>query len=383
MTTAGRDKRTKALRLGLFAAVLVLGLIILSTAKAGGAKVRPEDIAAAMLPPRLDGSHPCVYATILGGSMTTGLGRCATPSEHSGSLDRFEADLRYGAFVMRRTDLRIKDVFDVPLTRSYSTNDWIPLNRVHAFGVFSNHPYDIAPLGTRRPYTYLMLVLEDGDYLYFKRISKGQGFEDAVYMHVETSTRYYKSILRWNGDGWTLRLANGEEMQFPEAYDSRNLAQGAASEVRNSKGDTLKLTRDSAGNLEEIQTPHNHWIRFEHNGDTTISRAEDDSGRWMIYGYNNGMLTSVSDSSGAVRRYEYEGVLMKAVLDEQGRTLVRNEFNSGRLVGQTFGNGDSYRYEYSWKPSARYPDQVTVTLPDHSQRTFAVRDTVPDSTAQP
>ena len=74
---------------------------------------------------------------------------------------------------------------------------------------------------------------------------------------------------------------------------------------------------------------------------------------------------------------------MTAVLDEHGRTMVRNEFKSGRLVGEMFGNGDSYRYEYSWRPEASYPDQVRVTLPNHSQQTFPVGDSVPDSTRQP
>ncbi len=370
-------------RLGLFMLVLSVGVGVYGFLRPAGAKVRPEDIAAGVRPPRMDGTHPCVFATRSGGSLTTGLGRCSTPLERSGEVDRFEADLRYGSFVLRRTDLRISDVFDVPLTRSYSTNDWIPTNKVHAFGVFSNHPYDVAPLGTRRPYTYLMLVLEDGDYLYYKRISQGQGFGDAVYMHVETSTRFYKSILWWNGDGWTLRLADGEQMRFPEAYASKNLAQGAVEEMRNGSGAALTLTRDSERNLHEIRTPHDHWIRFAYNGDTTIRRAEDDSGRWRTYEYSNGMLTLVSDSSGPVRRYEYEGRLMTAVLDEHGRTMVRNEFKSGRLVGQMFGNGDSYRYEYSWRPEASYPDQVRVTLPNHSQQTFPVGDSVPDSTRQP
>ena len=331
----------------------------------------------------MDGTHPCVYATGSGTSLTTGLGRCSTPSERSGEVDRFEADLRYGAFVLRQTDLRVHDAFDVPLTRSYSTNDWIPANKVHAFGMFSNHPFDVAPLGTRRPYTYLMLVLEDGDFLYYKRISQGEGFEDAVYMHVETSTRYYKSILWWNGDGWTLRCADGEEMRFPEAYDSKNLAQGAVEEIRSGNGATLTLTRDTQKNLHEIGTPHHHWIRFAYNEDTTVRRAEDDSGKWRKYEYSNGMLTSVSDSTGPLRRYEYEGLLMTAVLDEHGRTIVRNKFKLDRLVGQTFGNGDSYQYEYSWRPGASYPDQVRVTLPDHRQQTFSVEDSVPDSMRQP
>ncbi len=315
--------------------------------------------------------------------MVTGLGRCATPTEDPGSVDRFEADLRYGAFVLRQSDLRLNDVFDVPLTRSYSTNDWIPANRVHAFGVFSNHPYDISPVGTRRPYTYMMLVLEDGDYLYFKRISKGEGFADAVYMHTETSTGYYKAIICWNGDGWTLRLADGEEMLFPEAYNAKSEAQGAVYEMRNAAGDVLALHRDAARNLQEIRTPHNHWIRFQYDDKSRVTRAEDDVGTWATYGYSGDMLTSVSNSSGAGRQYQYEGQLMTAVLDERGRTLVRNEYKSGKLIGQVFGNGDLYRYDYTWDPDKTYPNRVEVILPDHSERVITVEDSVPDSTRQP
>jgi hypothetical protein len=376
------SNRKKVMLLGLVLEIAILGAVVrwsggsrsATVRPEDGAEVRPEDVAAATLPPRMDGTHPCVYASISGGSMATGLGRCATPTEHSGSVDRFEADFRYGAFVLRQSDLRLNDVFDVPLTRSYSTNDWVPANRVHAFGMFSNHPYDVSPVGSRRPYTYMMLVLEDGDYLYFKRISKGGGFADAVYMHTETSTRYYKAIIRWNGDGWTLRLADGEEARFPEAYNAKSAAQGAAYEVRNSAGDVLTLHRDAARNLQEIRTPHNHWIRLQYDDKLRITRAEDDAGTWVQYGYNGEMLTSVSNSSGVHRQYEYEGLLMTAVLDEHGRTLVRNEYKSGILVGQVFGNGDSYRYDYK-----TYPDGVKVTLPDHSEREITVENSVPDS----
>lgn len=276
--------------LGLLLEIAILGAVIrwsgqlrvANVAPGDGAKVRPEDIAAATLSPRMDGTHPCVYASISSGSTVTGLGRCSSPTEHTGSVDRFEADLRYGAFVLRQSDLRLDDVFDVPLTRSYSTD--FPANRVQAFGALSSHPYDISPVGTRRPYTYMMLVLEDGDYLYFKRISKGGGFADAVYMHIETSTKYYKAIIRWNGDGWTLRLADGTEIRFPEAYNAKSLAQGAAYEVRNAAGDVLTLHRDAARNLQEIRTPHNHWIRFQYDDESRIVQAEDDAGHWVHYG---------------------------------------------------------------------------------------------------
>jgi hypothetical protein len=58
-----------------------------------------------------------------------------------------------GKFIMRQTDLSIsEDGFEIPLTRTYTADDWVPPNKSHAFGVNASHPYDIASLGTRSPY---------------------------------------------------------------------------------------------------------------------------------------------------------------------------------------------------------------------------------------
>lgn len=88
------------------------------------AAIKLEDIQNATAPPRLDGDHPCVFADVTTIGVTTSLGSCSTPTTHSGSVDRFEVDLRYGAFVVRQTDLILKDVAAVPLTRSYLSQDW-------------------------------------------------------------------------------------------------------------------------------------------------------------------------------------------------------------------------------------------------------------------
>src|SRR5437879_68904 len=99
------------------------------------------------------------------------------------------------------------------------------------FGRNSNHPFDTTPLGTRNPYTYQMIVLEDGDFFYFDRVSKGSGYADAVYQHTETSTRFHKATQSWNGNGWTTRLADGSEIRFPESYNAKNMAQDAPTEM--------------------------------------------------------------------------------------------------------------------------------------------------------
>lgn len=189
--------------------------------------VLPEAAGAVISAPQLDGTFPCVFATVIPSGVSSQFGRCAMPVLHQGEVDRFESDVRDGTFVLRETDLRINDVFDVPLTRSYRSREWTPPGAVQAFGKNSSHPYDIAPVGTRNPYTWQMLVLEDGDFLYFDRISKGSGYADALYMHTETSTRFYKATQQWNGHGWTMRLADGSEILFPESYFAKNLAQGA------------------------------------------------------------------------------------------------------------------------------------------------------------
>jgi len=329
--------------------------------------------------PTLDGTHPCMLTTLSSGDEKPTLTRCATPTIHRGSVDEFEVDLRYGAFKTRQTDLEVRDVFDVPLTRTYVAQDWVGGNRVQEFGRNTNHAYDIAPLGTTNPYTEMELTLEDGDLLYFKRVSQGTGYGNAVYQHTETSTQFYKSTINWNGNGWTLQLADGEVMLFPESYRAKTLARGAATEIWDAERNRLELKRDRHGNLMVILTPHGNWVKFSYDGQSRIVRAEDDSGNWAKYAYNaEGMLTDVVHSSGQTRHYNYSGTLMTAVLDGQGHVLVRNTYQGNVLASQVYSNGDSNRYQYVWSANKRYVIKVTVTMPDGSMREVEPAGSVPE-----
>lgn len=340
------------------------------------AAIKPEDVQRATVAPRLDGTHPCVVASVSGGHLTTGLGQCATPVLNRQRVDRFEADLRYGAFVLRQSDLFLNDVFDVPLTRAYNSQDW---HDVRAFGLKSNHLYDIAPSGSRWPYTYITLNLEDSDFLYFKRISEGTGYADAVFMHTETSTSFYKATIAWNGNGWTLRQLDGSEIHFPESYNANTRAEGAPFDLVDPAGNKLQLNRDRRRNLKEIRTPHGRWIRFEHDNQARIIKAVDDGGNFVQYGYNQaGLLTDVKSSSGAARHYVYDGSFMSDVLDEHGQLLVHNLYQGRVLIGQEFANGDVYGYRYTWSPNGHYADRVLVTLPDKSEKVISPAETVPD-----
>ncbi len=333
----------------------------------------PAEIATLAAPaPRIEASYPCVSATAGSGSVTPQLGSCALAPEMSGPVDRFETDLRYGRFVLRETDLYLNDVFQVPLTRTYNSQDWIHPNRVHAFGKNTNHPFDISPLGSRNPYTYQIIAMEDGDSLYFNRISEGTGYANAVYQHSDSATRFYKALQKWNGGGWTTTLADGSEIVFPESYNATNMAQGAPTEMRDAKGNKLELIRDGQRNLKEIRTPHGHWIRFEYDDKARIVRAEDDAGEWAQYTYNaDGMLTAVVLSTGKERHFEYDGVEMTAVKDETGRLLVSNFYAYREIVGQRFLNGEQYSYSYARSGKRTHVDVAHITMPDGTPKDVA------------
>ncbi|HTZ97733.1 MAG TPA: cytochrome c oxidase assembly factor Coa1 family protein [Terriglobales bacterium] len=327
------------------------------------AAVDPVYLTSSVAPPRWDGNVPCVFAVVNGSKTVPQIGQCPMPTERTGKVDRFEVDLRYGAFILRQTDLYLNDVFEVPLTRTYASDDWVALNRVHAFGIDANHPYDIAPLGSRNPYTFQLIAFEDSNFAYFDRISKGTGYADAVFQHSETSTKYYKSVTRWNGNGWTTKLADGSEIDFPESYHAINMAQGAPTEMRDAKGNRLLLKRDPQRNLLQILTPNTHWIKFDNDDRTRILRAYDDAGNWAKYDYNSdGMLSDVSFSSGHERHYSYNGTAMVEVRDETGKVLVHNWYDNRMVIQQEFADGSACAYRYRYAEKARYPFAVDVTL---------------------
>lgn len=330
--------------------------------------------------PTLDGSFPCVSSSVEGEHLQPTMGKCPVSAEYGRPVDEFEVDLRYGDLIVRQTDLYLHDVFDVPLTRSYNSGDYLHPNRVHAFGKNTNHPYDRTIVGTRYPYTHLFLILEDGEYLFFPRVSRGQGFADAVYKHTESATNYYGAVIAWNGDGWTLFRQDGLTILFPESYSSTNEAQGAAYAMRDAAGDVLKLIRDGKRDLREIRTPRSRWIKLEYDNLSRIIRATDDQGRSAAYAYNqNGMLDTVSFKSGAKRHYMYNGDLMTLIFDEKHHILLQNTYKERRIIRQEFGLGNIYSYEYHISnPRNSYADGVTVTLPDGTRTTLEVGDFVPE-----
>jgi YD repeat-containing protein len=157
------------------------------------------------------------------------------------------------------------------------------------------------------------------------------------------------------------------------------MAQGAPTEMIDSSGNHLELHRDPQRNLQEIRTPHGHWIQFSYDDHSRVMKAQDDAGNWAQYDYNDdGMLKTAILSSGRQRHYEYDGDLMTRISDEKGTVLLRNWYQAKVLMRQQFGNGNTIFYSYDWKPDQYHADSVSVTLPGQATRNVNVANSVPE-----
>jgi YD repeat-containing protein len=333
-------------------------------------------------PPAWNGSYPYVVISPVAGpsplKFQTSISLIQPTVRHDSPVNDFLVDLHTGRFILRQTDLFVPDVMALSLTRTYIVWDY----HSRAFGVGGNHPYDICPTGTRLPYTYMDLNLEDFYHVHMRRISKGTGYADAVFRHEETASEFYGAQVAWNGNGWTLRFRDGRKFYFPEAYFSKNYAQGAATEMVDAEGHRIQLKRSKVRNLEELISPNGHRIRFQYDRADRIVEAEDDAGHVREYSYDSGgHLETVSDGSHILYRFEYQRLLneagydpwlLTAILDGEWNVLLRNKYLQGRVSEQDLSDGEVYRYEYRLK--GRDVLQCTVTLPSGERKVFSFRD---------
>ena len=364
--------------------------------------VTPEMLDVVSAAPKSDGAYPVIRAGmgLLPGSESAVSSKDYQSSRISHFVDAredvSEVDLRTGVFVLRRTDLMIDDSIPLVFTRVFHTvgapiyeapGNWafLPGDNHPAFGLGSSHTYDICPMGTRNPYTFMDLVMADGNSIHFERISKGTGYGDAWYEQQKVSSEFYKARLWWNGSGWTARLQDGTTYLFPESYNGTNLAQGSPIEMRNPEGKRAQLLRDGQRNLRRLVSPSGRTISLEYNDKGLIRQAHDDAGHQVDYTYDSMMrLILVTDSNGSKIRYTFDPARpdkMTTIESGDGRILLRNAYDSfGRVSEQVFADGSRYEYAYV-ADRQRHVKQAVVTTPDGKKQSFNMEDGAQASTS--
>jgi len=343
--------------------------------------VKVELLPFSDTPPAWDGSFPFLIISPVAASnkpqFKSVISMVPPTVRHDAPLNEFDVDLHTGRFILRQTDLFVPDIMPLSLTRTYISWD----NHSRAFGIGGNHPYDICPTGTRFPYTYSDLNLEDGRQVHFPRISKGTGYADNVERHSETSSEFYGAMMAWNGNGWTLTFRDGRKFYFPDSYYAKNCAQGAPTAMADAQGHRIELKRSKVRNLEELISPGGHKITFTYDSADRIIEARDDAGNIRRYFYDSsGHVATVSDATGVLYRFEYAPLIREAgydpwllsrVLDGDGNVLLENKYFWYRVSEQKLADGEVFQYEY--KLNDREVLQTTVTMPSGEKRVFSFR----------
>jgi YD repeat-containing protein len=336
-------------------------------------------------PVKADGRYPCFVVRSAhappadGSALATTVGSCLPGMRTEREYDELEVNLRSGLFVSRKTDLFVPDNPPLALTRCYRLWDDHP----QAFGMGTAHPYDTFPTGSRQPYTFVKVILADAATIHYDRISKGTGYSDAVYEHVETATEFLSSRFQWNGSGWDLRFPDQSLFVFPESYAAVRSAEAGLIEMRDGAGRVVKLNRDRRRNLLQVVAPGGGGLEFEYDAGDRVSLARDHRGQTVRYEYDLvGRLTSVRDREGRTLRYAYDGTKLVAIDTGDGKPLVRVRYSADWISALQLADGRVYRFRFIWEASGDQPPVAAVVgHPDGSSTEVDLRTGVQRSVA--
>jgi YD repeat-containing protein len=330
-------------------------------------RLRPES-ERAKIPIAAD-SYPCVLVERAKetAKLQAAIRQCSPHLNNDVDIEQYEVDLRSGLFILRKTDLFVPDSMPLALTRCYRLWD----NRSFAFGLGSNHAYDIFPNGDHFPYTYMNLNLADGVAVRYDRISQGTSYQDFVAEHKGASpTAFQGSVVRWRKDHWELTLQDGTVIVLPDSYLGTTAAWGAPWSIRSPQGEEIKLARDEKRNLTAVTSPHGHYIRFAYDSSGRIVEASDNAGRAIDYYYEDrGRLAEVKESGRLLWRYVYHFDGISSVQDADQHDLVAVQYSGGRISSLTADGVGTYRFAYLESRGGKV-DETEVTDPGGKASTF-------------
>jgi hypothetical protein len=248
---------------------------------------------------------------------------------------------------------------------------WDNLSRT--FGQNTAFSWDLFPVGSRQPYTYINIIPCDGNGLRYERISKGTGYADAVYEHRKTNTTFLGSRISWNGNGWDLKLRDGSLYLFPESYYAKKPIDGALIEFRDGTGLAVKMERRERRNLKKISIPDQRWITFEHDTADRIITAEDHQKRKVTYLYDHGGRLAEVRGLRSVTRYTYGNTYLIAV-EENGRRIAEFDYDDRRVSRVTLPDRGTYQFRYDYDPANNNRVlRSVVTAPDGSLNKFDIQ----------
>ncbi|MCC5953140.1 MAG: hypothetical protein JJU45_13695, partial [Acidimicrobiia bacterium] len=166
-----------------------------------------------------------------------------------------------------------------------------------------------------------------------------------------------------------------------EGHDGRVLefdADGRLVELADRNGYVNEYSYDSSDRLETVrEAATGRELTFEWDGDL-IEKVIDPANREVVYGYDDGRLTSVTDVGGGVWAFDYdsEGRLTHKIDPVQSASSTPaatvSEYDSeGRVFRQTAPDGGVWDFDYD-----SVPDSTVVTMPGAGSHASGPHDAV-------
>ena len=265
-------------------------------------------------------------------------------------------DLGSGTFVMKKTDLYLPDILPLELARTYRQGD----TNSRPFGIGATHQYAMF-LWSANMYQEVDLILPDGGRVHYVRISPGTSWTDAVFEHTSTQTKFSKSKIVWNGDGWDMTLKDGTVYVFGENAPLQS--------IRDRNGNQILITwsNGQGGRITKITTSlSGRRIDFTYDASNRITQAKDNIGRTVTYTYDaSGRLWKVTDPNNGVTEYTYDAShRMLTIKDARSIVFLTNQYNAttGRVTTQTQADNSTYQFAYTVDGSGKVT-QTDVTDP--------------------
>jgi YD repeat-containing protein len=270
-------------------------------------------------------------------------------------------DCETGLFLHTVTDLAIRDVIPIGVTRTYRQND----PAVHAFGIGTNLSYSMwlytASAASVPP--EVDLVLSDGSQVPYL-LQSGTSLANAVWTQTSTPSDFFGSTLtsfnNSSGEGFTITFRDKTVMKF-----ARHSPNGLLS-ITDPNGNALTFTVNdptTAGQITKVTSPSGRFIQFTYDGMGRIGWATDNLGRTVTYAYDSaGHLANVTDPYGNVESYAYDSAdRMTTVTDKRNNVMATNQYDSsGRVSQQTLADGAVWKFSYAQDGNG---SRTTVTDP--------------------
>lgn len=272
-------------------------------------------------------------------------------------------DAASGLFLYDHTDLQLKDVVPIEVSRSYRELD----SHNRAFGIGMALGYDLeiivdesttTVLSNGNQYTvpnyaYADLILPNGRRVHYVRISPGNYLIGAQYQNSNFPGEYFGSILTASSSGYVLALRDGTKMTFPN--------HALLTLITDRNGNQVEIFRDF-NNLyvTAVTSPNGRWISFAHDSNNRITQALDNAGRTVSYQYDsNGRLKQYTDANGGITSYAYDSNgRMYTITDPRGNVVVtNNQYDSNnRVIQQTDADNAVYNFSFPSTGVTEYTD---------------------------